>query len=188
MPGKKPLFTLAVGAILIGLLTLPLAAASDQGQGQYKLGGAWLGIKSDGGHRWTCIETPLDSAAREATLQVSFTVYSSPMAGLIASAGADSFGDFVGEARMSDRTTAQFTLVGYAVKQSQLAVPPEIRLIFVGFGTWTFTDSTHAVLQYWVNVYPAAADADGDGMPDAGSTPMLRFPITDTAQRVPILP
>jgi len=188
MRGNKLLFTPAVGAVLIALLTLPLAADSGQGQGQYKTGGAWIGIKSDGGHRWTCIQAPLDSAARHATLHVNFTVYSPQMAGLIGSAGADAFSDFVGETRMLDRTTAQFTLVGYALKRSQLGVAPEIKLIFVGFGTWEFQDPEHAVLHYWVNVYPAATDADGDGMPDPGATPMFRFPITDNALRVPILP
>ena len=185
MQSKRTLLVRAAGAVLVGLLTLALTAASAQGQGQSKLGGAWLGIKSDGGHRWTCIVAPLDSAAREAALHVKFTIYSSLMAGLIGSAGADSFSDFVGESRMINRTTAQFTLVGYALKQGS---PPAIKLIFVGFGTWEFTDSTHAVLQYWVNVYPAATDADGDGMPDSGSAPIFRFPITDSAQRVPILP
>jgi hypothetical protein len=44
------------------------------------------------------------------------------------------------------------------------------------------------VLKYTVNVYLAATDADGDGMPDAGSAPVLAFPITDYARRVPVLP
>lgn len=187
MRREKPLFVLAVGVVVVGLLALTATAAS--GQGQQKLGGAWLGIKSDGGHRWSCIVAPLDSAAREAALHVKFTVYSPLMAGLIGKAGADSFSDFVGESRMNNRTTAQFTLVGYALKQSQLLQPPEIKLIFVGYGTWEFTDSTHAVLRYWINVYSGTADADGDGMPDPGSAPIIPpIQVTDTALRVPILP
>lgn len=183
---KKSSFALEVGTILVGLLILIPTAAS--GQGQQKLGGAWLGIKSDGGHQWTSVQAPLDSAARQATLHVKFTLHSPAMAGLIGKSGADSFSDFVGEARMLDRTTAQFTLVGYALKRSQLAAAPELKLIFVGFGTWEFRDSEHAVLNYWVNVYLAATDADGDGMPDPGSTPIYRLPITDNALRVPIMP
>lgn len=184
----KRLFDLAAGTVLIGLLTLPLAAAPGSGLGQQKLGGAWLGVESDGGHRWTCVQTPLDSAAREATLEVTFIFYSPAMAGLISSRGADSFSPFVGEIRMIDRTTAQFTQVGYAMKRSQLGQPPEVKLIFVAFGTFEFSDAAHAVLKYTVNVYQAATDADGDGMPDAGSAPSFAFPITDYAERVPILP
>ena len=185
MLSRKPLFALAVGAVLVGLLSLPLAAASDQGQGQYKLGGAWIGKEEGGGHLWTCIQAPLDSAARKATLHVKFTIYSPEMAGLAAKFGADSFSDFVGEVAMINRATGQWTLVGYGLKQAN---PPTIGLILVAFGTFEFTDSAHAVLQYTVTVYPAAADADGDGMPDPGATPIVAFPVTDTAQRVPILP
>jgi hypothetical protein len=184
---EKPLFVLVVGAVLVGLLALTPTAAS--GQGQQKMGGAWLGIKSGGGHRWVCSIAPLDSAAREAALHVRFTVHSPLMAGLIGNHGADSFSEFVGEGRMMNRTTAQFTLVGYALKRSQLGQVPEIKLIFIAYGTWEFTDSAHAVLKYSINVYLAATDADGDGMPDAGSSPILPpVPVTDFALRVPILP
>lgn len=110
------------------------------------------------------------------------------MAGFIGSTGAGSFSPFVGEARMIDRTAAQFAHVGCAMKPSQLGQAPEVKLVFVAFGTFEFTDSEPAVLKYTVNVYLAAADADGDGMPDAGSKPILVFPITDYARRVPVLP
>jgi hypothetical protein len=159
MRSKKTLFALAVGAVLVGLLTLTLAAASNQGQGEYKLGGAWIGKEEGGRHLTTCIQAPLDSAAREATIHVRFTTYSPQMAGLAAKFGADSFSDFVGEGRMINRTTAQWTLVGYALRQAN---PPTIGLILVAFGTFGFTDSAHAVSTLDA---PAAADADGDGMP-----------------------
>jgi hypothetical protein len=54
---KKSLFLLAVGAVLVGLLTLTLTAAPDQGQGRYKLGGTWIGkevvLPGEEGHLWT---------------------------------------------------------------------------------------------------------------------------------------
>ena len=185
MRSKKPLFVLAAGAVLVGLLTLTLTAASNQGQEQYRLGGAWIGKEEGGRHLWTCTQAPLDSAAREATLDVRFTTYSPQMAGLAAKFGADSFSDLVGEGRMINRTTAQWTLVGYALKQAN---PPTIGLILLAYGTLEFTDSAHGVLEYTLDVYPAAADADGDGMPDPGATPFVTMPVIDTAQRVPILP
>jgi hypothetical protein len=125
----------------------------------------------------------LDSAAREATLHVKFTTYSIQMAGVAAKFGADSFSDFVGEVVMINRTTGKWTLVGYGLKQAN---PPTIGLILVAFGTFEFTDPAHAILRYTVNVFPAAADADGDGMPDPGAVPPIAFPVIDTAQRVPI--
>jgi hypothetical protein len=110
------------------------------------------------------------------------------MAGLVAKFGADSFSDFVGEGLMFNRDTSQWTLVGYALAQSTLGHPPAIKLILVAVGTWQFTDLDHAVLQYTVTVYPAAADGDGDGMPDPGAVAAVTIPnVMDTAQRVPIL-
>jgi len=181
---KKRLFALAVGAVLVGLLTLTPTAAS--GQGQQKLGGAWTGREEPAGHFWISTLSPLDSAAKEATIRTSFVTYSAEMAGLAAKFGADSFSDFVGEARMIDRTTARWTSVGYGLARSQLNQAPVKKIILLIFGTWTFTDSEHAVLQYRVNIYPAAADGDGDGMPDVISTPFFED-VRDTAQRVPIL-
>jgi hypothetical protein len=69
------------------------------------------------------------------------------MAGIAAKFGADAFSDFVREARRMDRTTARWTSVGYAVKRSQVNQPAEVKFILLLFGTWTFTDPSHAVLQ-----------------------------------------
>jgi hypothetical protein len=184
MPRNKSLFVLAAGTVLVGFLAVALAGASDQAQGQFKLGGAWIGKELGGGHLWTCTQAPLDSDAREMTLHVKFTTYSPAMAGLAASFGADSFSDFVGEGVMVNRTAARWTMVGYALRQGN---PPTVELILVVSGTFEFTDIAHATLQYTVTVYVATADANGDGMPDADATPLVSFPVSDTAQRVPIL-
>jgi len=187
MTRKKPWFMMTVGAALVGLLIITPATASGQGQGQYKLGGAWTGKEEPAGHFWISTLAPLDSAAKEATIHTSFVTSSAEMAGLAAKFGADAFSDFVGEARMMDRTAARWTSVGYAVKRSQVNQPAEVKFILVLSGTWTFTDSSHAVLQYRVSIYPAATDADGDGMPDPGATPLGGADVTDSARRVPIL-
>jgi hypothetical protein len=184
---KNPLFMMTVVAALVGLLTITPAPASGQGEGQYKLGGAWTGKEEPVGHFWTSTLTPLDSAAKEATIHTSFVTSSAEMAGIAAKFGADAFSDFVGEARMMDRTTARWTSVGYALKRSQLNQPAEVKFILVLYGTWTFTDSSHAVLQYKVSIYPAATDADGDGMPDPGAVPLGVANVTDSARRVSIL-
>lgn len=180
---KKRLVVLAVGAVLVSLLILTPTAAS--GQGQQKLGGAWTGREEPAGHFWISTLSPLDSAAKEAIIHTSFVTYSAEMAGLAANFGADSFSDFVGEARMIDRTTAQWSSVGYALTRSQLNQPPMKRLILVIHGTWTFADSAHAVLQYRVDIYLATADTNGDGMPEVG--PIGGEDVTDTARRVAIV-
>jgi len=39
---------------------------------------------------------------------------------------------------------------------------------------------------YTVDVYLPAADANGDGFPDPGTTPVVSIPGVDAAKRVPI--
>jgi hypothetical protein len=42
-------------------------------------------------------------------------------------------------------------------------------------------------LNYTLDIYLPSADADGDGLPDAGAQPVLSVPAVDHARRVPIL-
>jgi hypothetical protein len=97
--------------------------------------------------------------------------------------GADALTDYVGEAAMISRDTWKWSMVCYAVKQGN---PPEIRGISVCAGTGTFT----SVNSYDVNgnntVYLAAADADGDGFPDPGATPIVTVPLIHSVKRVPL--
>lgn len=150
-----------------------------------KLGGAWVGHTAVGS--WTLLQTPINSEATEAILRVSFTSYGTDLAGLAAAFGADSWSDLVGQAVMINRNTDRWTLVGYAQAKgpnNEL----QIRAIAVAFGTFQFVDPDHGVVHTTLTVYPASADADGDGMPDAGTTPMVTIPgIIETCQRVQIL-
>jgi len=182
MFNKKHLFVLAVGAAAVGLLTI---AASGPEQGQYKLGGAWIG--KGAGAVWNCLMAPKDPAGNTVGLYVKYQAYGADLAGLAAAFGADRSSEAVGEAVMINRDTDKFTLVSYGQAVGANG-ELEIKSISVVFGTLQFTDANHAVLHYAIKVYPAAADADGDGMPDPGATPAVTIPdLTDTAQRVPIL-
>jgi hypothetical protein len=183
---KNNLFILTVGVTLAGLLAITQAGASNEGEGPFKLGGGWVGHAS-GLWTWTALQTPINPAATEAVLRVNFTSYGADLAGLAAAFGADSVSDLVGQEVMINRDTAQWTLVGYAQARganNEL----QIRAIVVGFGTLQFIDPDHDVIHATITVYPASADADGDGMPDVGATPVITIPgITETGQRVSIL-
>lgn len=174
---------LTVGVGMAGLLSITQTGASNQGQGSYKLGGGWVG-HSAALWTWTALQTPINPEATEAVLRVNFTSYGADLAGLAAAFGADSWSDLVGQEVMINRDTAQWTVVGYA----QATAPNnerQIRAIVVAFGTLQFIDLNHDVIHATITVYPASADADGDGMPDAGTTPVITIPnITETGQRV----
>jgi hypothetical protein len=183
MRNQKNLFVLGIGAALVGLVILTQTAASTQQHGRLQLGGCWIG--KGAGTVWTSVQTPLEPQGKAVALRVKFATYSSDFAGLLSAFGADTLTDFVGHGELVNRNTSQFTLVGYAQAQGN---PPQIGAVLVGFGTFQFTDQDHAVLKYTIDVYPADADADRDGLPDAGATPAVTIPnITDTAQRTPIV-
>ncbi|MBI3851066.1 MAG: hypothetical protein HY298_12435 [Verrucomicrobia bacterium] len=169
------------------LAVLLIAAGATVGwmnQRHYQLGGSWIG--KGAGSVWTAVHAPLDPEAQTMAGHVNFQSYGPDTAGLIAAFGGDRMSEFVGETKMINRDTAKWTLVGY-VQAGQN--PPQIVAIIIGHGTWKYTDRDHAVLNYTIDTYPAAADADGDGMPDPGAIPVVTTPgVIDTAQRVPILP
>jgi hypothetical protein len=107
------------------------------------------------------------------------------LAGLITAFGGNIGSEGFGEEQMISRDTAKFTMISYA----QVAgVTPKITAIFVWAGTLKFTGPDDIVLNYTLNIYPAAADVNPhDGFPDAGATPALTIPgIPGAAKRVPV--
>jgi len=174
---------LTVGVTLAGLLPTTQTGASNQGQGNYKLGGGWVGHAA-GLWTWTALQTPINAEGTEAVLRVNFTSYGADLAGLAAAFGGDSWSDLAGQEVMINRDTARWTIVGYAQAKGPNN-ERQIRAIVVAFGTLQFIDLNHDVIHVTVTVYPASADADGDGMPDAGATPVITIPdITETGQRI----
>lgn len=88
---------------------------------------------------------------------------------------------------MIDRDTARWTVVGYAQAKGA-GNERQIRAIVVAFGTLQFTGPDQDVVHATLTVYPAAADVDGDGLPDPGAVPVVTIPgIVETGRRVPIL-
>ena len=175
----------------IGLTGLALVAGAlcvtGFGQRHYQLGGAWVGGRS--GFLWSAIQAPLDPLGQTAAARPILKHFDAQFAGLLAAFGADNLSDAVGEARMISPDTARWTLVAHA--QSTPNQPGDLletKAIVMFFGTWKYTSQDTVVLNYTVNVYPASADADGDGYPDAGAQPALTIPgLVDNARRVPIL-
>jgi hypothetical protein len=156
------------------------------GQNHYQLGGAWVG----GGTRyiWSCMFSPSDPAGTTAAARPILKNFGDEFAGLLAAFGADNLSDAVGEVRMISSDTARWTLIAHAQATPRaLGDRLETKAILVSFGTWTYTSQDTAVLNYTINVYPAAADADGDGYPDANAQPVFAIPVVDNARRVPIL-
>lgn len=157
------------------------------GPKQYRLGGAWIGGRP--GFQWSAIEAPLDPAGRTCATRGMLKQFDAQFAGLLAAFGADNLSDAVGQARMISPDTAEWTLVAYA--QATPQAPGDLlqtTAIILYSGAWQYTSEDTAVLTYAVNIYPASADADDDGYPDANAEPALRIDgVVDNARRAPIL-
>lgn len=167
---------LAVLLIAVG------ASVGWKNQRQYQLGGGFIG-NNGAGNIWNALQIPLDPEGRTAALRVNLTTYNADFAGLLAAFGADAVSEFVGEGQMISRDTSKFGTVAYAKQQGN---PPQLRAILVMNGTVKFTGPDNIMVTYTVDVYPAAADANLDGYPDAGAVPSVTIPGVDLAQRVPI--
>lgn len=153
----------------------------------YRLGGAWVGGRP--GFQWSALQAPLDPLGQTAAARPILKQSDASFAGLMAYYGADNLSDALGEARMVSPDTARWTLIAYAqATPHQPGEVLQIKAIVMYSGTWKYTSQDTAVLNYTVNVYPASADGDGDGYPDANAQPEWTIPgVVDNAKRVPIL-
>ncbi len=100
--------------------------------------------------------------------------YAAESAALLTAFGVDALSDWIGEAEMISRDTFKWRMVAYAVKQGN---PPEIHGIIVGTGTGTFTGVNTYGVDGKIDIYLPVADANGDGFPDPGATPVVTVPI-----------
>ncbi len=177
--------TLTAAVALAGLLTV---AASPGGNRQNKLGGAWIG---EGPSHWTGLHIPLDPDGQAAIIRVNFFTLSEDWVGLLAAFGADTLTESVSQAEMISNDTAKFALVSYGTTKGH---PQGFSVVLVMRGTLTFTGRDNLVVNCTVDVYPGPAntlglpnaDADGDGLPDKGTTPAYSIPATSAAKRVPL--
>ncbi len=152
----------------------------------YRIGGAWVG--GNPAYTWSCLFAPSDPLGQTAAARPILSYFNGQFAGLLANFGADSLSVATGEAKMVSPDTARWTLISYMqVSPKQPGDLLQNKAIIVSHGTWQFTSDNTAALNYTLDVYPASADADGDGFPDAGAQPVLSLPTVDTAKRVPIL-
>ena len=173
---------LATAGLLVAVLAVAGVSLAWTGHHHYRLGGGWIG--SGSGSSWNCLTIPLDPAGQKSTVRVNIISYVTNFAEVLAYSGADTVADYVGEGEMISGDTAKFTMVSYGLKQGN---PPEIRQIWVDTGTWKYTGLDSADLNFNLALYPAAADANGDGFPDPGATPFMTITnLTASAKRVPL--
>ncbi len=186
LKGRKMRWTLVAVALAAVGLSLAWTLVP-----QYKLGGGFIGSPAhSGGMWWSAVQTPLDPAGKTAALRVCAYSLPEPGTALLAFCGADTLGDGVGQVAMISNDTAKGRLVFYAVKNGNpsLGIPQEVKAIWVGNYLLKFTSADAYDVTGELFIYSAAADANGDGLPDPGAEPLLPEPIPVQYSATRLLP
>jgi len=102
---------------------------------------------------------------------------------------ADHMTDYVGNMVRTGPNTWAFTAISYGTKKVEGNPKPEIVYIGIVEATMTYTDDAKTeVLTGTFAFYSSEDDADGDGFPDEGATPIWSGPLpTTTATRMPMV-
>lgn len=173
-----------LGVVLACLAVTGVALAADGPQGAYKLEGAWIAKVPGTSGQWTFVMVPDASgktAAGHGSIDVGFVL------------GPDLVADYQSplliQAVMTGPRTAVSTSVWYGIRKLSSPGPQhenaEVVYIGMSHGTTTYVAPGKATGLHALSFYLPAADADGDGLPDAGATPVayVEFPTEET--RVP---
>ncbi len=175
---------------LAGILLAAGLSVAWLGPNHYRFGGAW--ISSGGGIVASVFDMPFDSAGRTAAMRITPFTHPAELAGLLTMFGADTVTESAAQADLISQDTAKWASVGYYTKQGN---PPAICTIYVLNGTLKFTGPDRRVVHYRADYYAGPAnslglpnaDADGDGFPDPGATPVLSVPdLVQIVKRVTV--
>lgn len=138
-----------------------------------RLAGAWI-AQADNGIRVLFTYAPSDASGLNATLRIQMVWPPEALASL----GLDAVTDEIAEASITGINTAAYTGIWYGLAGGRIA------MIFVDDCTFTFNSPSQTVAEHTISAYLATADADHDGYPDPGSTPVATFPSVTTGKRL----
>ena len=172
------------GVLMACLAVSGIASAGDTGSGAYKLEGAWIAKVPGTAGQWTYVMVPDPSgktAAGHGSIDVGFVL--SPE--LV----ADYQSPLLIQAVMTGPKTAVSTSVWYGIRRLSSPGPngenAEVVYIGTSHGTTTYVAPGKAVGLHALSFYLPTADADGDGLPDAGATPVAYVELPTEETRLP---
>ena len=138
-----------------------------------KFEGAWV-ASVDNGIRAVVTFAPSDPSGRIATFRNQMVVPPE----LLAALGVEAYTDEIGESVVKGPTTGKHTGIWYGLAGGRIAT------IFLDNSSVTFVSPTQLTIEHTVAAYLATADADNDGYPDPGSTPLGVFTAHTVSKRL----
>ncbi len=166
--------SIQAGALLLVVGALAASVAwSRPPEGSVKLEGAWI-AQVDTGVRGLVTYGPSDPSGRSATFRNQMVWPPE----VLASLRIDAVTDEIAEEFVTGINTSTYTGIWYGLAGGRTV------LIFLDDSVITHDSSTHGTIQHTLTVYLATADADNDGYPDPGSTPVATLSHTSTIKRI----
>lgn len=187
---SKKNIVVVLATVAAALLITTQGAWTKSNGGAKKLEGAWIAKSTTSPVQGSYVLTPSDPSGQHATLSGMIQV-GIPIGVLLPEfADAELYGDFVGEAVMTGPDTANYSMVGYSRTKLDPPTPfqQQVVVIWVDSGQIKFTGPGKAQVTHRVAYYHPAADADGDGLPDPGQSPVVCLPATTLDTRVGLIP
>jgi len=172
---------IAAALVASAVIGLPAAQVFAADAGGSKLEGAWVSKVQEVPLMWSFVLVP-GASGRRASLHGSIDVG-------LAGFGPDvTTTPLIGELVMTGPDSAKFNSVWYG-RMSTPAGPLSAAIVYIGVnrGEVKFTEPGKGVSVSHIAYYHPTSDADGDGYPDAGATP-IAGPLTFTAKNTRLPP
>lgn len=180
---RRKIVTAVMAAVATGALTVTPVTAAGDGMGAVKLEGAWIAKGVELPLQWTFVLSP-DSSGRRAALHGSIDVGT----GSGAAFGADYASPIIGQLVMTGSDSGKFSTMWYGIKRLPSG-PLSATIVYIGVnkGEVKFVGQGEAISTHHLAYYLPSSDADGDGLPDDGATPVFGpITLTTTDTRLPL--
>ena len=161
------------GLLLIIAAVAATIAWSGPSEARIKLEGAWIAT-TDNGARSLVTYSPTDPSGQRAIFRNQMVWPAS----VLASLGLDAVTDEVAEEFVTENGTSQYHGIWYGLAGGNIV------LIFIDDSVITRESPTYCTIQHTIATYLASADADNDGYPDPGTTPVATSSVTSIGKRV----
>ena len=182
--------TRIISSLLFCLLILASAALSvasaGGAKGAYKLEGAWLAQCIEFPLQWSWVFAP-DASGRRASGHGQFDI--GPVTPDLGYGAATRNSHILVEAEMTGPDTVDAIGVWYGLREPSATLPGVVSadIVYIGIDKAVFTFETPDKLKgvHIIEYYVPPQDADGDGFPDPGQTPVSSTEIHTENTRLP---